>query len=196
ADELWEAMLVNSDEIYRDLALRRRLATPDGRSNDLAALRSVSPESPEAISLRLREDEDEIGRHGAAWEAKYANDVIVLRALASAHMGSGRNADAERCLKRVVELAPNWSSFRTLASFYDTTGNEANRMRTMEAALQTNLEGADRGRFSVELAQNALQQGQWEQAASHALTALSYSENDALPVAIEAYQRLGKWADA
>jgi tetratricopeptide (TPR) repeat protein len=189
--------LGHGDRISRDLINLTRLSgnvLVNRRAAQL--LREISPDWPATIAATILWDWEYAAPRAQELETKFADSPDVLENLATQFIVAHKLEDAERCLKRRVELLPDQEGYTKLAKLSRYKGDEAAWVKTLEQSLTSPSYGLERAGTLVELANHYTSKGDLKEAVKKAdLAAESYS-GWAMQCAADCHQRLEDFAGA
>lgn len=186
-----------SDPIFPDLVRILRMDASAKLKSELSAtLRGISPFSPAGIAAALTHDWDRVGESAKDWERQYGDSPDVVKALANRYVALDRFEDAERCLKRRIELVPEHEAYQALAKLYSKHGDEQRWVDTLLASLKLPALGLDDDRSRVDLANYFMRRKEWEKARPHVEIAARSYANWALSCASDFYEGTGDWTKA
>ncbi|HVV99676.1 MAG TPA: tetratricopeptide repeat protein, partial [Planctomycetaceae bacterium] len=159
----------------------------------LRKLQVVSPYSAALVGLVITYDWDQTKQRAAEWEQQYDDHASILGALADAYIRNGQPDDAERCLKRVIELHPHQSEYRRLAELYQQEGNTELWLSTLKDSLQAQAQGLETAQTCVEITQHLMREGKAKEARPFAERAGQSYSSWGLTCAAECCDALGDW---
>ena len=191
---LGQEMAEQSDRVFPDLARLSRTVSPGKiKAAAGAALRDTSPESSLGVVLAIRYEWDRVQGSAAEWEQKYRDDLLVIKALAGRYVKHKQFEDAERCLKRQIELLPEQTPYRMLAKLYHDHGEELKWMETLEASLNVQSFGLEDTNTHIQLARHFMRHKNWDKALPHVEAAAPAYSAAALYCAADFFELMGDW---
>lgn len=185
------------DSLYTDLI--RALRRPGGdtfrrRFTNLLVL--TSPHSPTAVAHQINTKWEDVKTQADEWENRYDWSDEVLEALASRYQQLKRTDDAERCLKRRVEVAPEYDSYVDLANFYKEQGRRDEWREILERFLEQPSYGLDHARVRAMIANDYMDRQEWDDALPYAREAAESWAAFGLLAAFRCYHGLEDWENA
>lgn len=150
----------------------------------------TAPQHPYAVAMAVRHDWTTVADRWQDAETRYASVPIVQRELGVRLTNLKQYDDAERCLKRYLELQPEKDSYTTLAELYKAQGDEAQWLATLEALSETQ-QWHERDRTLVMIAEHLMKQQKWKQAQHYAYEAAENEETWSLLCARDCAEGLG-----
>jgi len=201
-ERLRRVALSHTDPIFDDVLIRRRLgflnrSEDDAKNAQTAALlRSVAPKSPAIVALLIDIDWKGTERQAKQLEKDFAEQPIVLSALAQKHLQLRQYRDAERCLRQVVHLQPTHASYRSLASVFDQEKDWKRWQQTLEASLKLPSLGLEGARVQADIAEFHLRRNEADEALPFAEAAAQSYSAWSLLILARCYELKGDWAKA
>ena len=188
-------MLVSDDPTARDYHLFH--ANVGGnRLVKARNLQGVSPHNPAARATLIRVDWKNVAGDAEKWERESAGHPAVLGALAAAYQKQGRTDDAVRCLKKVIEAAPDLASYHHLAKVYLNQGHEDQWLATLEEYLEQPDYGLGHARTRKAIAWHFMEKGELERALPYAEDAAASYAQWALLTAATCHKAMKHWDKA
>jgi tetratricopeptide (TPR) repeat protein len=197
------AVLARIDPVFGDLT-GIVPASSGGISVDLdfrmisRLLPAVSPHSPQAVIGKIATTSglplDELV---LAVEQNYADDADVLEAMANRLESVERKEDAIRFLKLAVKVSPEYRTYTRLASLYWNSKRKPQWRETLDEFLQRDtLPGLQHARVQVQIANELMRQGEYQEALPYAVAAAESYAEWALMAAHRCYDALQDWEQA
>lgn len=197
AEKMTETFARQCDPIYPDLVRILRLGASAKLKADLSAtLRDISPLSPAGIAAAITHDWERASESAGEWERRFGDSPDVIQALGDRYMALDRFEDAERCLKRRIELLQDHEAYQALASFYWNRGNERLWEETLLASLKIPSFGLADVNSRVSLAYYYMRRKEWEKARPHVEAAARSYSSASYMCAADFYERTGDWVRA
>lgn len=188
-----DVAVTQSDATFGDLVQAQKLPVADETRNAAAAsLREISPHSPQSVIWIIYRDWPRAKDSATEWEQKYRDDPQVLGALATRYMNLHRYEDAERCLRRSLEIAPEQSTFASLAETQQRQGNDDGWLETMKESLEAPSIGLEHATTHTQLAYYHMRKQNWTLAEKHAMQAAQSGSAFGLLCAADFYELTGK----
>ena len=156
------------DDTVRDLDLELFVYF-NVRPRFARTLLKVSPHSPSARSVLIRQAWNRVEKQAPDWEKD--NQPAVLAALGQHYAKDRRWADAERCLWAAIKRSPDKDTYLALAKVYEHQGNEEKYLSTLEGFLQQPDYGLYHAAVQDEITVHFAERGQWEKALPYAMAA-------------------------
>lgn len=153
--------LANShgDKLYPDLEVMADSLTKDEEALPFVRdLLEISPYCPAARGRLIDADWESAKPHAAEWE-KGCQHPAVLLALARRAVADRRADDAERLLKRALELAKELEAYSALSKLYLARGDEDEWLATVADALAAPAAGLEHARLRTDVAYYYLRKG-------------------------------------
>ncbi len=194
---LFATSLEHDDVVFRDLVdiLRR---SPNGGDQSLASTRlfRLCPDSSLMVYFVVTHNWDLAQPHAVKWEQDFAQSLPVQEALARQYLKLKRLDDAERCLKRRIELMPDYASYKQLSALYLEKDDEAGWIQSRLDALELPSQGLESAQVHDSLARHYMQRNELEIARTHADAAAQSGAGWAMHGAAQCHELLGEWEAA
>jgi len=152
----------------------------------------ISPHSPRFIAA-MAEHADADKAQLESWERDFGRHVWVLSRLARRFVAKKQFADAERCLKRRIELSADQDGFEELAEIYLQQGDDERWRTTLEECLRFPDYGLSHAWIQVRIARHYMEQREYEKARPYAEQAAQTWASWAMSCASESLEALRKW---
>jgi tetratricopeptide (TPR) repeat protein len=172
---------------------------PDDKQNNALAMErcwAISDKLPISVAKRISRDWEHAKTEAGGYERKYADDPLVINALARRYVALKRSDDAERCAKRLAEIHPGYTSYRLLASIYKDKKDHAAWKETLDKAIELPSLGLDRAQVQNQIALDLLERKEWKQAAEYADAAAESYSGWSMVTAARCHEMLGEWKKA
>ena len=160
------------------------------------ALLKLSPHWILPISESIKHNWRETHNRAREWEQQHNDCPSILDALGSRYQQEQRPADAIRCFKKSVEIAPTMAGYVKLAHFYRAEGNAEKWQESLDQALKLPSFGLEDASVRAELAKGLMKQGKWEKAAPYAAAAAESYSAWGLTTAARCAEAMGEWKAA
>jgi tetratricopeptide (TPR) repeat protein len=195
--EFGDQIARNGDRLVFDLfrTLQWRTNAPT-RIAAVTSLRDVNPESPLAIAAVINHDWTSVEKSAAEIEMKFKDSLDVIIALGKQYVRLERSDDAERCLKRRIDLLPEHEAYDSLAGLYKDRGDDENWMKTLVASLELPSQGLEHTEVHIALAEHYMGRKQWENARPHVEQAAPAYSSGALQIASAFHELTGDMRQA
>lgn len=195
--ELGDQFAAQTDRVFSDLAHVLLIHATDGvKAEAAAALREISPGSPLGIVGGIRHDWNRVQPSIAEWERKHFDNPEIVSALAEGYTSAHRFEDAERCLKRQLELRAEHSAYKALAKLYWNHGDESRWLDTVKRSLLLPSQGLEDTEAHNALAKYYMLHKEWKLARPHVEQAARSYASYGLLCASEYYELTGDWKRA
>jgi hypothetical protein len=190
---LWSAMWRHTDMVAEDLEQMAYYSQNRGMARELFA---VSPHSPQAVALLVLYDHEFSPPKMKDWEQDYSNQPVVSKALSIRYAQLGQFADAERCLKRYVELSPDQWGYQYLADNYWRQKQPDKWKEALDESLNHEDFALSHAQTQVKLARYFMEKKDWDQALPYAHAAAQTGAAWAMMCAAECYESLQQWDES
>jgi tetratricopeptide (TPR) repeat protein len=156
-----------------------------------------SPGSPVARATQAIFDWPTVAPHADEWAARYADEPLLLAALAVRYGLLKQPDRQEAMLHQLVEVAPDRENFERLAAVYLARGDEARWLSTLRAVLDHPDYSLDHSIVEAEIAWHLMDTGRYADARPYADAALNDSGSEsAMDCASRAAEYVGDYAAA
>jgi hypothetical protein len=156
------------------------------------SLLPVSPHSPAFIAV-LAQHVDADKPQLDTWERDHGAHVWVVRALAYRYVANKEFADAERCLRRRIEISADQEGFEQLAEVFKQQGDDERWRATLEECLQFPDYGLTHASIRVRIARHLMEKREFEKARPYAELAAQTWAGWAMSCASECLEALHEW---
>jgi tetratricopeptide (TPR) repeat protein len=165
-------------------------------AENLERLWSTSDTLPVVIATRISRDWDHVKKEADKYERTYADDPLVMNALARRYYEMKHYDDAERCAKREIELAPSYAAYRLLASTYKAKQDDAHWKVTLDQAIKLSERGIEQAQLQNDVALALLEQNRVKEAVVYADAAAKSAPSGPLMTAVRCHELLDEWDQA
>ena len=157
----FNAAVTHADPSARNLsqfALDNEGRTDGGDDGEVARrLLEVSPHNPYAMGLLVGRDRDTAEKFTADWEKDAGDHPALTGPLAKHYSTLGRDADAERLLKKYIERSPDLWAIEALAETRKNKGDLAGWKSILDDYLERSEDtGLDHAKVRVKIAMTIL----------------------------------------
>lgn len=153
--------------------------------------RDTHPHSPEPIIRLIRSKDPRARESWVEWEKQFARHPGVQAALATQYFKEEQFADAQRCLRALLDRSKDWWAYEKLAAIQKQQGDLAGWQATLEESLGQPDYGLYHARARVELADHFLQQGDVQKAIPYAEAAAETGACWAMQCASRVHEQAG-----
>ena len=187
-----------SDWEVRDLSMSiDNYGTPPQGTDRARKLMAVSPNSPFGMAKLIEDAWGEAEKNVDQWQKVVGDHPTFVAAMARHHVKAGRTDEAERALKRSIELSPDLWAFQDLADLYRKRGDVARSKETLDRFLaQVEDHGLDHAKVRVAIANDLMQSGRHAEAWPYAEAAARTGAGWAMTCAQNCAEGLEKWETA
>lgn len=191
----------NSDEVVEDY-LWMFAVTPDiaaardARCILARAMLEVSPYSPRARNVLIRDDWEHSESQIPKWAADGGRNLNVWYATAQKYIELKRFKDAERCLLQLPPESRSPPVYSLLADVYRRLGDEEKWLQSLQAALAFPDIGLNSSRINTEIAGYYMQRRRWKEALPFALKAAETGSANGMLTAASCYEATLDWRRA
>jgi tetratricopeptide (TPR) repeat protein len=163
----------HNDRVFYDLLRMdaRYGTTPEMKMYLSKLLGEVSPYAPTTVALQITHDWSYAEKHAAEWEKRYSTSPEVLNALGTRYQQLKRYDDAERCLLKRVETAPDFAGYRNLSNLYWQKGDVARWIEACDDALEQPSFGLEHARMRTSIANYYVARKEYDAALPYAAAA-------------------------
>lgn len=172
----------NMDPVFQDQLNYQRFVVKQGNySRNLIGeiaerLLKISPYVPQTVAMNLDANNNYIENHHAEVMERYGDDPEILSALGKRFLKNNNDEKAEETFKRRLDIAPDHTTYTSLADLYQTRGDMDKWKETLQKALRVPTSGLQNYQIHNKLAYYYMQRGDFELAKPHAEKAAeSYS---------------------
>jgi tetratricopeptide (TPR) repeat protein len=190
---MWPVIMSHCDYVVDDLEFAGHY---DVRPNTLDArrLQIVSPRSPQAVGLLILLEEKPTSMR--QWEQEFHDRAEVVKALGMRYAESAQWADAERCLRRFLEITPDQWGFAELAKVYLRQNDREKWKETLDESLKHEDFALSHAQTRVSIARYLMNQKKWDEALLYADAAAQTGASWAMKCAAECHEALEHWEEA
>jgi tetratricopeptide (TPR) repeat protein len=179
------------DLLYHDHSMQMQWSN----EGDFVRLPMISPYSPMARAAMAQQPRPTVVDNADALE-KEAQHPAVLQGLAKQYLQLKRYADAQRCLRRAVELSPEADLYRQLAQAYLEDKKTDEWLAALEGSLKHEDPGLEHARTRVTIADELMHRGDFKRALPYAEAAAGTFSEWGLRCAGLCYEGVGEWKKA
>jgi tetratricopeptide (TPR) repeat protein len=192
----WNLAVLHSTNVAHDYAERLK-HLDDHRAHFSHALLIISPYSAYAMATLVESDWDQVQGEVPAWREKVGDAPALIGALGKKYLELKRYDDAEKCLRRYMELSPDRWAYQSLASSY-LGRNDRERWKATLDDFLTNTEpaGLEHAQVQVEIANYLMQNERWAEAKKYAEPAAETWAGWAMQCASRCNEGLPDWERA
>ena len=148
----------------------------------------VSSGSPDAVAADMRQHHRQSADEVAALEEKFPRHPQVLKLLVQT---SAETEARKRRLREYIKLSPDVWAYRMLAETYRHEGDLDQWKTTLDECLEQPEFGLEHTQLRVQIANQYMDQGEWEKARPYAAEAAESWAEWAMLCAIRCYRGLG-----
>jgi len=193
---IWGVVLGNASPSARELCA---IITAEGNNNRKHGqlLRHVSPHCPFGMATLVEYDWESAQGEVANWEKEAGDSPALLGALARKYFELEQYDEAERRLKRLMEISPDHWAHQKLADCYEAKGDHDRWRSTLDEYLtNTKVTGLEHARVRVQIAYSLMAKGEWGEAREYAEDAAETWAAWAMLCAGTVNEHLGDWERA
>lgn len=162
----------------------------------MAMLASTSPESPVAVAFQIARNWGGMKSRAAELETEYADDAVVQGALTNKYRELKQYADAERCARRRIRIAPDYTAYETLAALYKEQGDLVRWKATLDESLSLPSLGLEEFAIRNRIAWYYMDRREWSEALPYAEGAAASYSAWGLKTLARCHEMLGHWEKA
>jgi len=164
-------------------------------NSQLSHLRKVSPESPILIASDIRGHWD--AAKAVKWEQDHGDYPAVAKALGQKYAALNQWADAERCIRRYLNVSPDYDGYEILAKIYKDQDLTDLWLATLKEYLAHGKDyGLQYSNAQEEIANYYMDKRDYKSALPYADTAAQTASCAGLQCAAAAHTGLEDWATA
>ena len=191
-------VMLLADWTVRDLSMSLNYYSRPPHSADRAVkLLAVCPNSPLAMAQLIQDNWDEAEKKLQEWQKVVGDHPTFVAAMARHDVKVGHTDQAERGLKRSIELSPDLWAFQELANLYKNRGEHARSKETLDTFLTTVEDhGLDHAKVRVAIADDLMSGGHFAQAWPYAEAAARTWAGWAMTCAQNCAEGLENWKAA
>lgn len=179
---------LHADDVHRELLQRMESEDRSSPPGLLRRLLKVSSGSPDAVAAKLRENRKLAPDDRAAIERQFAHSPQVLKALSQTALTAD---EAKRTLREYLKLSPDVWAYRQLAQTFRQEGKLDEWRAALDECLRQPEFGLEHTKLRVEIANDYMDRGKWEQARPYAEEAAESWAEWAMLCAIRCCRGLG-----
>ncbi len=182
--------------LVRDLCERLRQTT-EKKPQFGRVLLTISPYSAYAMGILIQADWDRVQSEIPAWRAKVGDALGLIGALGKKYAELKQYDEAEKYLKRYVELSGDEWAYQELAACYEARGDRKDAKAALDGYLnKTESAGLKHAQVQVQMANKLMKQGRWEEAKPYAEAAAATWAAFGMICASECAEGLKDWNQA
>ena len=167
----WQRSLSHCSILARDFAERLR-QTSDKKAHFGRVLLIISPYSAYAMGTLVAADWDRVKGDVPAWRRKVGDAPGLIGALGKKYAELKQYDEAEKCLKRYVELSGDEWAYQELAACYEAKGDRNSAKTALDSYLtKTESAGLQHAQVQVQIANKLMKEGHWQEAKPYAESA-------------------------
>ncbi|WP_435018915.1 tetratricopeptide repeat protein [Tundrisphaera sp. TA3] len=195
--DCFREMMGHPDQIERDYATVATQSRPTDAQNHARALNFISPYSPLGAALLVESSASSLDEDwNADPMARHARHPEYLAARGVRLAAEKKTAEAEAMLRTAIELSPDRSTYRALASAFKEAGKMDEWQATLDKFLEEESTGLDHAQVQVELANHFMEQKDWDKALPYAEAAAETWAGWAMACAIRCHEGRKDWEKA
>ncbi len=182
--------------LVRDVSERLR-QTNATRDHLARILLNISPFSSYAMGVLVEVAWDQVKADVPAWRKQVGDAPALIADLGRKHAELREYDEAEKDLRQYIALSPDPWAYRLLADCYRARGQDDRWLATLDEFLaRTEPAGLERARLQVDIANDLMKRGRFEQARKYAEDAAETWAGWALICASECNEKLKDWERA
>lgn len=196
----WEAAssasTIHVSLLARDIAERVRQTTA-AKDRYGRILLNISPYSAHAMGVLIEAAWDEVKDEVPAWREKVGEAPAMIAALGRKYADLKDYGEAEKYLRRYVELSPDPWAYRLLADCFKARGHSERWRTTLDEFLaKTEPAGLEHAQIQVEIANDLMSRGRFADAKKYAESAAETGAGWAMTCISECEEGLKDWEQA
>ncbi|MHB1560052.1 MAG: tetratricopeptide repeat protein [Isosphaeraceae bacterium] len=199
SNSVWITAVYHADISYRDNAEHASLTNPTiGRLDHVGRIMLLqSPYSAFAMAVQIEHGWDQASEHVDEWRQKVGDAPALIGALGKKYIELKKFDDAEKLLRRYMELSPDRWAYRSLATCYLARGDRVLWKKILDDFLtKTDPAGLEHAEVQVELARYLMSVNKWDEAKRYADAAVETSADWAIECASQCEEGLHDWERA
>lgn len=186
-----ERLLKQWDLIEDDLMRSRFSYAAELRKQIFAWIYEVSPHHPRAIARSIEKNFN--AQRGAKWEKKYPENAFIQLTIGQQYQKKYLYDDAERCLRKSIELTPSFEACRVLGNQYYAFDEFEESQKIFEKALELESFGLEQSNVHRSLAYSFMRKGKWREAKPYAIAAANTYSGNGLRTGARCAEGLKDW---
>jgi tetratricopeptide (TPR) repeat protein len=196
AEQAWGAAMIHGSLLVRDIAERLRQSDA-ARDRFGRILLNLSPYSAHAMGVLIAAAWDQVKGEVPAWREKVGDGPALIAALGRKYAELKEYAEAEKYLRRYMELSPDPWAYRLLADCYKAQGDSDRWLATLDEFLaNTEPAGLEHAKLQVDIANDLMKRSRFADAKKYADPAAETGAAWAMTCASECYEGLEDWQRA
>jgi tetratricopeptide (TPR) repeat protein len=193
----WKRVFYYSDWLSHDFEDRMLAQRESDKPRLARRLLTVSPYSPVARAELIKTDWAYASQYAEQWANEHPRHPAVLAALGKRYFVLRQDKDAQRILRRYVELAPDSWAYRLLAETYWRQGEVDAWLATLHESLdRVPPLGLENAVLRVGIAERLMQKGLYDRALPYAEGGAQTGAAWAMLCASQCHEGLGNWDTA
>jgi tetratricopeptide (TPR) repeat protein len=156
----------------------------------------TSSKLPAAYAIQVERNWKKAKFYAATVESDFAEDPIVMSALANRYFRLKQFDDAERCAKRKISSSPDYPIYETLAAIYKERGDMVKWKETLVKALDLPAMSLEQASIRDKIAHYHMNRKEWKEAVGFADAAAESYSAWSMMTACRCHEMLGEWAKA
>jgi tetratricopeptide (TPR) repeat protein len=156
----------------------------------------TSSKLPAAYAIQVERNWKKAKFYAATVESDFAEDPLVMSALANRYFRLKQFDDAERCAKRKISSSPDYPIYETLAAIYKERGEMVKWKETLVKALDLPAMSLEQASIRDKIAHYHMNRNEWREAVEYADAAAESYSAWSMMTACRCHEMLGEWAKA
>ena len=195
-EDAWGASTIHVSLLVRDIAERLR-QTDTARDRFGRILLNLSPYSANAMGILIGAAWDQVKNEVPGWREKVGEAPALIAALGRKYAELKDYGEAEKYLRRYMELSPDPWAYRLLADCYMARGESDRWQATLDEFLaNTEPAGLEHAKVQVDIANDLMKRGRFADAKKYAEAAAETGAGWAMICASECNEGLKDWEQA
>ena len=171
--------------------------SPDERTYNKPYMDSMwqtSAKLPAAYAIQITRNWRKAKLYAATVESDFADDPLVMSALANRYFKLKQWDDAERCAKRKISSSPDYPTYETLAAIYKQRGDMVKWKQTLVKSLDLPAMSLEQASIRDQIAHYHMDRKEWKEAVAYADAAAESYSGWTMMTAARCHEMLGEWA--
>jgi len=192
----------HSDPVFPDemLGIGQGIAgLPDERKYNgphMDMMWHTSSKLPAAYAIQIARNWRKAKFYAATVESDFADDPLVMSALANRYFKLKQFDDAERCAKRKISSSPDYPTYETLAAIYKERGDMVQWKETLVKSLDLPAMSLEQASIRDKIAHYHMNRKEWKEAVEYADAAAESYSGWSMMTASRCHEMLGEWEKA